>query len=145
MQRLKKVLASPRLTHGVKIFSDRYWPTPNACVVWLSESAPGLFAGTIRELSGVFSKDELGLILDAHNSVILHPAQAGQNLHNLVEDAIRLDGLDKKWKVDGKVVLEKITKLYLYHRAVIEIWAAGYWGNDKVKKVSVWTETLLDM
>jgi hypothetical protein len=52
-----------------------------------------------------------------------------------VSDGIALDGLDQKWEVDGKALVEKVKTLTSFQQGVFEIWANGYWYAQTGKKL----------
>lgn len=126
------------------------FPNPNRGVTYATESMEALFNRTVaHELKGVFSISELSLILDAMNGLYLEPAFAGQHVLLNVEDAIALDGLDKKWKVSKNDLLTKIKSLTIYQAFVIEVWSIGFWdGNNgenysKANAITEWCKVLL--
>ena len=57
-----------------------------------------------------FSMAEAMLIVDAMNGIILEPMTI-QLLWANVADAIELDGLDQKWHVDGKSLIQRLRGL----------------------------------
>lgn len=59
-------------------------------------------------LAEQFTDAECGLILDACNGVMLSDTMSVQLLPYGVADAIGLDGIDKKWGVDGQVLMDKL-------------------------------------
>lgn len=65
-----------------------------------------------RELALVaLSEAEWNLLRDASNGVIWEPWSAATMLWANTEDAIRLDGLDEKWSVDGEALVRKLRNL----------------------------------
>lgn len=65
-----------------------------------------------------FEQSELMLILDAMNGH-LATTETIPYFWAVVEDAIRLDGLDRKWGVDGAAVVEKIRGLDLIEKMAL--------------------------
>lgn len=56
------------------------------------------------------SEAEAGLVADALNGILLEP-HTMRLLWANVADAIRLQGLDRKWGVDGEALVEKLRAL----------------------------------
>lgn len=57
------------------------------------------------------SEAEWSLLRDALNGVVHEPAAMIAHLAHGVADAIRLDGLDRKWGVDGAALVAKLEAL----------------------------------
>jgi hypothetical protein len=65
-----------------------------------------------QELGAVcLTVPEASLVCDALNGTLWEPAESVRFLWASVDDAIRSDGLDRKWETDGKVLVEKLRKL----------------------------------
>lgn len=73
---------------------------------------------------------EARLILDACNGLWLTEEILGQHLRAEVQDAIRLNGHDEKWGVDGKSLVARLRELPLPLTAAVEIWIAEFWAGD---------------
>lgn len=84
---------------------------------------------TLHDLKGVFTADELMLMIDRHNGVMLSPDYAGQSLALGVRDSIELDRTDQKWNVDKDRMLNKIDALPVFTRACLEVWAVAFWED----------------
>lgn len=65
------------------------------------------------------SPGETMLVLDALNGVMIDRDNAEFQLPLEIEDGIKINHLDAKWKVDGAELIRKIT--HLSHQAAIEI------------------------
>lgn len=70
-----------------------------------------LLARTRRELRQLLSDQEMGLIVDALNGTAFFDTFGIYLVHHEIADAISMDGLDKKWKVDGKALVDKMTAM----------------------------------
>lgn len=71
------------------------------------------YAGLDRaraELRQKLSGEEVALIIDLFNATAWEPQSISYIWHE-VEDGIRLDELDKKWKIDGPALIKKIKGL----------------------------------
>ena len=80
--------------------------------------------------------DEACLITDAMNGT-LHDIRSGIRFWIGVQDAIELDGLDRKWGVDGKVLIEKLSQLdELSCMAIVDA-AERYWSGEKYRNMDI--------
>lgn len=70
-----------------------------------------LLARTRRELRQLFSDKEMDLILDALNGTAFFDTFGIYLVQHEIADAISMDGLDRKWEVDGKAMLDKMNAL----------------------------------
>jgi len=70
-----------------------------------------LLARTRRELRQMFNDKEMGLILDALNGTAFFDTFGIYLVQHEIADAISMDGLDKKWEVDGKALRDKMNAL----------------------------------
>lgn len=66
-------------------------------------------AAELRTVS--LTEDEAMLICDALNGTLTEPATMARHLDADIEDAIRMDGLAEKWKVDGEWLITKLAAL----------------------------------
>jgi hypothetical protein len=69
---------------------------------------------------------EMALIVDASNGVLYEPYSVALLEHG-VNDAIRLDGLATKWKVDGPALIGKLADLTYIEKAAIIDAVEIYW------------------
>ena len=126
---MKKVV-SARVTEGTLEFLERYFRNRTCGAEYLLESFPNLFAKEMAGIKEKLNERELKLIIDVFNGLLPTPILAGHHLLASVEDGIRLDNLDMKWEIDAQVLLDKIEALSPAQRAILEIWAIGYWQHD---------------
>lgn len=111
---------------SAQFYTDNF-RSRNAGTEYALDAFPPLYKRTMVHLEKHFNAGELMLIIDTFNATALTPALAGQHIEASVADAIELDGLDKKWDVDGRRLITKIADLTVFEAACIEIWANGYW------------------
>ncbi len=64
-----------------------------------------------RELRQIFSDNEAVLIVDVLNGVAFWDTFGIYMVAHEVADGISLDGLDRKWEVDGKALTDKLAAL----------------------------------
>jgi hypothetical protein len=133
---MKKVQMSPRLAPGVGEWYGEHFPNRNAGGEYVLAAWPPLYDRTLFELEGRFTRGELMLIVDVFNSTALTSAMAGQEIFLQVQDGIDLDKLDQKWEVDRKTILEKLLDLPIFSRAVLTLWANGYWYGQPEKDLA---------
>ena len=101
-------------------------------VRYIVEAFPTLYKRSLREIEGQFTAEELCLIIDVFNASSLNPNLAGQQVIPRVDDGISLDGLDRKWEVDGGELIAKLRDLHYLQAMSLEIWAANFWyGKEK--------------
>lgn len=80
--------------------------------------------------------DEACLIVDALNGT-LHDVLSGTRFWFGVQDAIELDGLDEKWNVDGKALIEKLSALDdLTAMAIVDA-AERFWFVEKYREMDI--------
>lgn len=96
---------------------------------YVVEAFPSLYKRTLEHLKGKFSEAELKLLCDSMNGMALSSQLAGQHIGLSVADAMRLDALDTKWKVDAETLNAKIAALCPFECAVLELWVARFWGD----------------
>lgn len=121
----------PRIEAKTKDFYTELFSSVNAGASYILEAFPAIYRITLaRELKGVFTRPELMLVIDVCNGLMLTPGIAGQHLPANVSDGIALDGLDKKWEIDGKALVAKLRGLSLAQLAIIEVWAQGFWESS---------------
>lgn len=85
------------------------------------------------ELRGQFSREECGLILDACNGVAFMDTISIQLLPENIVDAIDMDGLDKKWGVEGSSLVQKMRTM-TYADKVAAVDAISVWWDRVSKK-----------
>ena len=143
---MKKI--SPRITPH----TAEFLPTLGSTLNWVAEytlnSFPTIYRKALHELKGVFSSNELKLIIDVFNSTSLTAQIAGQHLRGNVEDGIALDHLDSKWEVDKEEILKKTRALKLFDCVCLELWANSFWyaqkhQEDKNRDLDEYIKTLL--
>jgi hypothetical protein len=105
--------------------------TVNQGVTYALEAWPGLYRATLTALKGRFAAAELSLMIDVLNGVLLTPEFAGQHLPADVADAVALDGLDRKWGVDGVDFQARLNSLAVFEVACLELWAHRFWESGR--------------
>jgi hypothetical protein len=87
-----------------------------------------LLAEARRDLRQQFDGQECALIIDACNGVAFFDAFSVRLLPEGVRDAIEMDGLDRKWEVDGPALLAKLDVTTFAQRMAL-VDAIGRWWN----------------
>jgi len=86
------------------------------------------------------SQAEAKLLLDVQNATFWDASQLsiwlGGGLHHQVSDGIDLDGLDKKWGLDGPALLDKINDLTDLETVALLDWCRWMWRNHE--QVGLW-------
>lgn len=122
---MDKKVVTPRIREGTTDWYGENFSSANAGLVFALESFPELYKRGLLELKGRFTRGELLFIVDVYNATMLTPGMP--MLDAQVSDGIALDGLDKKWGIDGPALVKKVEGLTSFQATVLEIWANGYW------------------
>lgn len=118
-----------RITDQTAEFLRSTFGSVNAGGEYIAGAFPALYQRTLRDLRGIFSVDDLSLMIDCHNGSVLIPGMAGQHLEIAVRDSMELDDIDAKWGVDRKKMMDRIRQLNLFDRSCLEIWSCAYWSS----------------
>ncbi|MBW1723141.1 MAG: hypothetical protein JRJ78_13930 [Deltaproteobacteria bacterium] len=122
-------MVAPRLSErGYKFYKTLFKSLGGGCE-WMLEAAAWLYPATIKGLKGWLSRQELKLILEVSSGLVVNPELAGHQLPLACDQAMSLDGLDKKHGVDAQVLLGKLGDLSDWERTCLEIWASGFWNS----------------
>ena len=90
-----------------------------------------IYRNALGQIRGMFTANELKLMIDIHNGHQVSPATYGSGLLcHAVSDAIALDAAHEKWEVDPEQIAEKCRSLPNILAMVMEMWAAGYWAEN---------------
>jgi hypothetical protein len=93
-----------------------------------------LYSRALRRIG--LTIDEACLIVDVLNGTIRDTRSALMFSFG-VKDAIELDGLDEKWNVDGRALIEKLSTLdEISCMAVVDA-AERYWYGEKYREMDV--------
>lgn len=136
---MKKTIVSARVTEGTLEFLQKYFRNRTCGAEYLLEAMPSLFAQEMGRIRERFEPNELKLMVDVFNGLIPTPKMAGHHLAS-VEDGIKLDGLDAKWQVNGQELLDKIETLSPAQRAILEIWAIGFWQHQPLPELDTYVK-----
>lgn len=117
----------PRIDEKTATWFERNFGSRNAGAEFVLDAFPGLYRETLRGLRGRFTAGELSLILDVMNGTMITPQFVGHTIAANIEDGMRLDRLDQKWKTDARGFITKLQNLELFHLAALEIWARAFW------------------
>jgi hypothetical protein len=139
------VKTAPRIIEKSAEIIPTHFPSLNAGLEYIADSWPTLHRKALAEIRGLFSKDELLLILHVFNGCALTPALAGKHLAPSVVDGIALQGLDKKWHANSKKMVHKIDRLTSFQAAAIEVWATGFWVGSANRNKGAIEEYVKDL
>lgn len=91
----------------------------------------------VRRSMPALSQNEWMLIFDSLNGVMLSDsAQSIAGLWGGIDDSIQLDGLDKKWDVDGPALVERLRSLSYPAQVAIADTAERYWVKFRNRTVN---------
>lgn len=91
------------------------------------------------------TKNEAMLIVDSLNATI-KDMMVIHGLEYNIEDGIHYEGLDEKWEVDGKALVEKLKSMNNLQRLAILDGVEYYWQNSQMdsdellRKSGLWRE-----
>jgi hypothetical protein len=112
------------------------FPDQIQAMAFMIQSWRYIYRNALGQLRGMFTANELKLLVDIHNGHQVGPATYGAGLLcSAVSDAIALDAADEKWEIDPVQIAEKCRSLTNVLAMTMELWAAGYWaGNGTVSR-----------
>lgn len=105
--------------------------TPSSAVTKVVLRYIGLLSAARRELRAQLTESECALILDACNGTAYMDMVSVRLLPEGVADAIELDGLDRKWGVDGTSLMVKLRATTLTQRMALVDGLQRWWGNPE--------------
>ena len=83
-----------------------------------------------QRLAKIFTEPEQKLICDSLNGTWHEPVIFGATKFN-VEDSIRFNKLDQKWKINGANLLEKISSLSPFEELALIDAVESFWKKEK--------------
>ena len=86
-----------------------------------------LLARARAELRNQLSDDECALILDATNGTMFADTFSLSHLWAEIADAVSLDGLDTKWRVDGQALVAKVQAAGMIGQAALIDASERWW------------------
>ncbi len=122
---------TPRVSDQTLTWLTETFSSKNQGAEYCVEAFHALYRRQMLDLKGVFTANELKLILDVFQGTALTAGIAGVQLDLSVEDGLKLDGLDQKWGVTRSQIFGKLETLTLFACACLEIWAVGCRDIDK--------------
>lgn len=121
-----KARVTPRLDESTIEFMLKYFPSLNRGVEHFVNSMPVIVGKTLHQIKGVFSENELQLLVEAMNGANLSTKNTS-NLQGSVQDAIEAFDLDIEFKVDSVKIIDKLNRLSLLELLSLEIFLYGFW------------------
>jgi hypothetical protein len=99
-----------------------------------------------QQLRDKLSKNEIAALLDNLNGVWMgdNPSVSVRMIWANVEDGIGLEGLDKKWKVDGKALVEKLRGMSMIELCALADAAERFWNQVAAGKNPGYLEAIAD-
>lgn len=97
---------------------------------YVLNSFPVLYRRVLHEARARFGAPELEVLIDVCKGLVLYPSMAGNHLLAAVIDGVRLDKIDRRHKVDGEALIEKLRGLSQAEVYCLEIWGGRDEGND---------------
>lgn len=81
-----------------------------------------------KQLAGQFSDGEIALICDVFNGSAFMEEISIRLAWASVQDGIEMDGLDRKWEIDGPALIDKV-KTLTFAQTVALVDAVEVWWN----------------
>lgn len=145
MQKKTKKNVSPRVFEETQAWYAKSFESINAGCEYILEAFPELYARTIHDLKGKFTRGELMLFIDVMNGHFYNPRGAGYEMGANVADGMALDHLDEKWGIPDKWVLnKKLANLHNFDRACLEIWIQAFWNQDDYSNIEEYVAALAE-
>jgi hypothetical protein len=126
---MKKI--GPQITEETEFYLLSNFRNLNAGSEYIMQALPHItkkFFGL--DIKGRFSHDEICLMIDVMNGTALTPRSAGQHILLNVQDGMKIDHLDQKWRVDGSALIEKLSGMSTPDLMFLEVWIAGFWNQN---------------
>lgn len=101
-----------------------------------------LLARSLAEWRSQLSNAECALILDATNGTMFADTFSLSHLWAEIADAVSLDGLDRKWSVDGQALVEKIRASGMIGQAALIDASERWWRRVASGEQPTWSEML---
>jgi hypothetical protein len=134
---MKKSIA-PKIEAVVVDKLGSIYPNVNYGAVRAVEGFPVLRQYTLQEIKGRWQAGELKLLFDVLNGTIFSASTSKPDFLAIeVQDGCELDGLDKKWKVDQKALIDKIMGLTFAQCFFLIDWVNVFWQKNNKKKLNL--------
>ena len=131
-----KKTVSPRLSQAAEAFIVRYFPNRNKGAQFAIEAFSSMCSSAIDNMRGVFSGEELSVIVEAYRRVDITNAQP---MKHRVLDSIADVAIGR----DIDIICKKLRVLDPFSCLCLEVWASGFWSHRaEVKDITRWTKML---
>lgn len=101
-----------------------------------------LLARSLAEWRNQLSDNECALILDATNGTAFADTFSLSHLWAEIADAVNLDGLDRKWSVDGQALVDKLQASGMIGQAALIDASERWWRRVANGEQPAWSEML---
>ena len=119
-----------------------YFQSINEASVFFRDALPSVISHTYSEVCGIFTKEELIVILIAMQDVTVTPELAGTVLEQECMDYIRINMAQVTSLIKTHNFLFKIQKLTTFQSLYIELWAKRFWVQQEAP-IQMYASTLL--
>ena len=125
---------SPRVTTETIYFLEQSFKTINSGAEIVLNSFPALYSTTIHGLAGMFTVDELKMIVMVMVSVQVNSDILGMLVASRVSKEFSGYQSDK-WRVEEYSIMSKFNNLTPFQAACLDIWSTGFdIESDKIDK-----------
>lgn len=119
---MDRIKSSPRLYRETADWYSKRFKSRNAGLEHIIEAFPVIFEGTLRELQGCFTAEELKIIISLAKK---YP------LGNPFKGSLLMKAKAKDGKAASPLFLKRLESLSLIQEAVLEIWASAYFAGSE--------------
>jgi len=137
-----RIAIGPKITPQCQELLLSIWDRPGTGASYILDAFPGLYRRTLEEIKGVFTREELMLMIDCMNGTLLTGWIAGDHVNANAVDGIAMDRLDEKWEVDREAFTEKFKSTTIFQRACLELWIQAFWRKYREFNIEEYVETL---
>lgn len=94
------------------------------------------------QLLELLTEKEMALILDVLNGTLFTEPISIHMVYGEVEDGINMEGLDQKWEINGKELIEKTRNLNYAEKVALVDATERWWASTGEGKQPGWLDTL---
>jgi hypothetical protein len=123
------------------IFKE-YFASNAEASYFFRDALPHIFAKTYKEVQGIFTKEELIVILTALKHEEITAVTSGKVLLDECYDFTRLHLPTLQNVIDTNKFLAKLRVLTIFQIVYLELWARKYWSEETPSNISIYASTL---
>jgi len=91
-----------------------------------------IYRHSLSDMASLFEANELCMLIEAHQGAYVYPYNHNKSgITLLAGDAMSLDNMAEKWKIETEHFSAAIEKLTPTQAMCLQLWAVGYWTAKK--------------